>query len=840
MAWQCLTEEYKLDPTRLYATYFGGDDSAPCDTQARDIWLQYLPADRVLPFDAADNFWEMGATGPCGPCTEIHYDRIGGGRDAAALVNADLPDVIEIWNNVFIQFNREVGGELKPLPDQHVDTGMGFERLTSILQGVDSNYDTDIFIPIFEEIQRLTGAKAYAGKVGKDDEGFVDMAYRVIADHIRTLSFAIADGAVPSNDGRGYVLRRVLRRAVRYGRQNLGAKLGFFSKLVPTLVNHMSGTFPELKENQKRITQIIMEEEESFSRTLDKGLKEFKTRASKVTDNVFPGDDAHFLYTSMGFPVDLTELMAEELDMTLDKEGFEKKMEEEHAKSAAAHEAKMSGTSGKDMRFIAEQTSYLGSSGVNATDDSEKYAWNQELTGCNVSALFIGRGETEDGIGFVDEVAAANGAVGIVLDKTSFYGESGGQTNDTGVIKSESGAEMEIQNVQVFGQYILHTGVVTSGVFKKGDSAICSVDYERRTPIASNHTMTHVLNYALQDVLVTKAANSDQAVDQKGSLVDEEKLRFDFSWSGPLTTEQLAEVENQVSTTIVNAITVQSYMAPLKDAEQISSLRAVFGEKYPDPVRVVAVSPSSVTEILENPTSDSWKSYSVEFCGGTHIENTKDAKAFVLLKEEGIAKGIRRITAVTGKDAIAATEAGKAFEQKVVAAGILEGFELEKLIKTLTEELNGLSISAPLKDRLREVLSGYSKQVVAWKKVREAEKTKAVMEALIFAAEAAGDSNKVVCRVDGVDGKVPGAVQKAVGKKVKGKAFFLLSASDDEDKFLVVAFATKGLKDVDCEKWAKAATDGIDGKGFGRPQSAQYTFSGKEAIESVLEKANSF
>ena len=452
----------------------------------------------------------------------------------------------------------------------------------------------------------------------------------------------------------------------------------------------------------------------------------------------------------------------------------------------------------------------------------------------------------------MDEISAANGAVGIVLDKSSFYGEaggqvndSGGQVNDTGVIKRGNGAEMEIQNVQVYGQYILHTGVVTSGVLKKGDSVICSIGYERRTPIASNHTMTHVLNHALQDVLVTKATSNDalsQTVGQKGSLVDEEKLRFDFSWGGSLTTEQLTQVENQVSTTpIKDEVTIQSYMAPLKDAQQISSLRAVFGEKYPDPVRVVAVSPSSVTEILENPTSDSWKSYSVEFCGGTHIENIRDAKAFVLLKEEGIAKGIRRITGVTGKDAIAATEAGSAFEQKVVGTGSLVGFELENVIKTLTVELNSLSISAPLKDRLREKLTGYGKQVVAWKKVREAEKTKAVVSELISAAEeASGDSNKVVCRVDGVDGKVPSAVQKAVGKKVKGKAFFLLSANDDDDKFLVVAFATKGLKDVDCEKWAQSATEGIDGKGFGRPQSVQYTYNGKAAIESVLEKARKF
>jgi len=650
MAWQCLTEEFKLDPSRLYATYFAGDKDSPCDDEARKIWERYLPPERVLPFGKEDNFWEMGAVGPCGPCVEVHYDRIGG-RDASKSVNADLPDVIEIWNNVFIQYNREVDGSLRTLPAQHIDTGMGFERLTSILQGKDSNYDTDIFMPIFDAITKVTGAKPYSGKVGAEDVGFVDMAYRVVADHIRTLCFAITDGAVPSNDGRGYVLRRVLRRAVRFGRQNLNAELGFFAQLVPVVVEVMGKTFPELIENQAHVTAIIKEEEESFSKTIDKGLLKFNEMAEKSENNMFSADDAHFLYTSMGFPVDLTELMAEERGMTLDMKGFEEKMESEKQLSAAAHKLKMSGGSGKDMTLQAEQTFCLVGKDIEATDDESKYVWNEDLKECKIKALFIGRNETEDNIGFVDSISSSDGTVGIILDKTNYYAEAGGQIFDTGFIKSDD-AVLRVDNVQLYGGFVLHVGEVVSGSFAVDGSVTCSVDYVRRGPIASNHTMTHILNFALRDVLVQKSENKSGTIDQKGSLVDENKLRFDFSWNGSLTTKQLEAVEKCCADSIKDAIPVQSGIAPLETAQQISSLRAVFGEKYPDPVRVVSVSKHPIPAMLDNPQDSMWQDYSVEFCGGTHLGNTSEADAFVLLSEEGIAKGIRRITAVTQKNSI--------------------------------------------------------------------------------------------------------------------------------------------------------------------------------------------
>jgi alanyl-tRNA synthetase len=839
MAWKCLTEEFKLNPDRLYATYFGGDESSPCDDEAREIWLKYLPANRILPFDAKDNFWEMGATGPCGPCTEIHYDRIGG-RDASKLVNADLPDVIEIWNNVFIQFNREADRSLRPLPAQHIDTGMGMERLVSILQNVDSNYDTDIFLPLFARIQELTGAESYTGRIGKEDVGYKDMAYRVVADHIRTLSFAIADGATPSNEGRGYVLRRVLRRAVRYGRQNLGAELGFFCQLVPALVNHMGNTFPELKEKEAHITNVIQDEEESFGRTLDKGLTKFTEMAQRSVDGIFSADDAHFLYTTMGFPADLTELMAEEVGLKLDMEGFEEKMKAEQELSQAAHKAKMSAGSGKDMRLVAEQTSTLVGKGVGATDDAAKYMWHQDLEGCVTKAIFLGRNETEDKIGFVESASSENGTIGLILDKSSFYAEAGGQIYDTGTIVSSNGGIIEIENVQLYGQFVLHIGKVIDGTFCVGDSVICKVDYERRGPIASNHTMTHVLNYALREVLITRPAKEGSttsiSVDQKGSLVDETKFRFDFSWNGPLTLQQLKEVEAICQDRIDNAVPVEAYVAPLESAQKISSLRAVFGEAYPDPVRVVSVGAASVQEMLANPQDSTWNEFSVEFCGGTHLTNTKEAQAFVLLSEEGIAKGIRRVVGFTKSDALQAQADASTLIAKVETAGKLEGEALEDEVKILTNEVNAAKVSVVVKMELREILSDFSKRVIAFNKQKAAAQTEAIVEKAIKAAEAT-DGNKVVLHFDfGIDGKIAKNISAAFFKKCKDKALLLISGDANTDRVMVVAAAPKGL-DVDCKAWVDMATEGMGGKGGGKKDSAQTTLDGYGNLNAILNKA---
>jgi len=425
------------------------------------------------------------------------------------------------------------------------------------------------------------------------------------------------------------------------------------------------------------------------------------------------------------------------------------------------------------------------------------------------------------------------------VDKTSFYGESGGQIYDVGTIVSESGATIKVENVQIYGQYVLHLGTVVEGTLKKDDAVKCCVDYVRRAPIASNHTITHVLNHALMHVLVLGGSKDagTQAVDQKGSLVDETKLRFDFSWGGSLTTDQLAAVERRVSAVINDAIPIDAFVASLEGAKKISSLRAVFGETYPDPVRVVAISPTPVSEMLKTPEDPKWLEYSVEFCGGTHLSNTKEAKAFVLLQEEGIAKGIRRITAITMDDATAAIATGAEFESRVTAAGEMEGAALEDEIKKLSVELNALSISAILKIRIRETLGSYGKKVVAWKKEKAAAKTAEITAQVIAAAEIS-KNDKVVLRVDvGADNKAAKAIQQAVGKKIKDKAFFLVSADVAADRYIVIAFCHKSLKSIDCKAWAIAATEGTGGKGGGKKDSAQFTISGVSSLESVLEKA---
>merc|ERR1719316_2232950 len=374
-AWELLTEVYGLPADRFYATYFEGDETQGLkpDLETRDLWTKFLPADRVLPGNAKDNFWEMGDTGPCGPCSELHYDRIGG-RNAASLVNMDDPDVLEVWNLVFMQFNREVGGNLRPLPAKSVDTGMGFERLVSIMQDRRSNYDTDVFVPIFADIQRITGAPPYGGKLGDEDPDRIDTAYRVIADHIRTLSCAIADGAVPSNEGRGYVLRRILRRAVRYGRQMLGAEEGFFAALVPSVVSSLGGTFPELQAQQAQVQAVIAEEESAFSSMLSRGIKEFNSRAEALKaagKSGFDGEAAFFLYDSMGFPLDLTELMAREAGFTVDTSGFEAAMAAQKERSAAVAVAAKGGDAG--LNLGPEETAWLADNGVAYTDDKNKF-----------------------------------------------------------------------------------------------------------------------------------------------------------------------------------------------------------------------------------------------------------------------------------------------------------------------------------------------------------------------------------------------------------------------------------------------------------------------------------
>ena len=704
-AWECLTVDFGLNPDRLYVTYFGGDEkqNLPADFESKALWEKFLPPERVLPFGCKENFWEMGNVGPCGPCSEIHYDRIGN-RDARHLVNADVADVMEIWNLVFMQFNRENDGSLRTLPAQHVDTGMGLERLTSILQGVDSNYDTDIFVPIFDSIRDICGCRQYTGKIGAADTDRVDMAYRVVADHIRSLTFAISDGGIPSNDGRGYVLRRILRRAVRYGQEILNAPAGFFTRLVPIVVTLFQDAFPNLLPAQELIMNIVQEEESSFNRTLDQGVKQFKKIvASTVAANskVFPAKDAHLLFSSMGFPLDLTQLMAEEQGLCVDSAGFEELMENDRRISGDAMSAKRGG-GGRDLSMAAEQTAWLANHNIQATDTELKYEWHCSPTAL-VKALY--EGKSQEGAGFAESLTTAE-TFGVILDVSSFYYESGGQIFDTGklILSLPGGAEasLNVINCQAYGGYVVHICEVDGSEpvsIQVGDSVVCKVDYERRSFVAPNHTITHVLNHAIRRVLMgdvgMDVVHAKGTCDQKGSLVDADKLRFDFLWNSSLSIDEVREIERLVNENIRNATPVCAKNVPLADAKKICSLRSVFGERYPDPVRVLSVG-VDIDTLLAQPDNIDWRNYSVEFCGGTHLTNTAQAEDFVIVEESGIAKGIRRITGLTraGAAQARATTAdilGRLAEMQAMPVGP----ELNALAKAMKLEVRGKGFRCP-------------------------------------------------------------------------------------------------------------------------------------------------
>lgn len=606
MAWELLTKVYGLPADRLYVTYFEGDakQGLEPDTEARDIWRSVGVADdHILTGDAKDNFWEMGATGPCGPCSEIHYDRIGG-RNAADLVNKDDPNVLEIWNNVFMQYNREEDGTLRPLPAKHIDTGMGFERLVSVLQDKPSNYDTDCFTPLFDKIRELTGARPYSGKLGAEDTDGIDTAYRVVADHVRTLTFAISDGGVPDRDGRGYVLRRILRRGTRYVRKYFQVPIGsFFSQLVPTLVDQMGHFFPEITKRVDEVKAILDEEEVSFARTLDRGEKLFEEYASKAKTEgkkQLSGNDVWRLYDTFGFPVDLTLIMAEEQGLGVNEQEFEKAQAESKELSKAGGKK----GSGEAVKFDVHDLGHLEKDNtVPKTNDELKY--DQPTVQAKVKAIY------QDHAFFPEtsKIAAKDKSFGVLLDRTNFYAESGGQQADTGSLVIDGKAEFVVEDAQVFSGYVLHIGYLKYGELKLDDEVVASFDESRRGPLRSNHTATHILNFGLREVL-------GDHIDQKGSLVAPSKLRFDFSHKQGVTVPELEKIEAISNDWVRKDVGVFSKEMALEEAQKIPGLRAVFGEAYPNPVRVVTLE-FSVDEIAKDIENPKWRSTSVEFCGGT-------------------------------------------------------------------------------------------------------------------------------------------------------------------------------------------------------------------------------
>lgn len=587
-AWELLTKVWGLPKDRLWATVYKNDD------EAEQSWKKVTDINplHVLRFGEKDNFWEMGETGPCGPCSEIHIDRTPEGTAAAAQVNAGTPDVIEIWNLVFIQFNRDETGKLTHLPAKHVDTGMGFERVCAVLQNKNSNYDTDVFTPIIQAVSKLTNQPYDGNRQSTIDnhQSEIDTSMRVIADHIRTLTFAIGDGAVPDNEGRGYVLRRILRRASRFGR-NLGMHEPFLYRIVPTLVDSMSYIFPEIKTQQDHIQKVIKGEEESFNAALDRGLEIFEelvTKPGTQSSKIISGEGAFKLYDTFGFPLDLTELMAGERGLRVDVDAFNKLMEEQKERSR---------TSGKD-------TSYAG---LKFSAESVKAA----------STKFIGYSAFEADatiVNFVDSYA--------VLDKTPFYAESGGQIGDTGTF-SMNGSTIAVVDTQkdrsVFGHKI------EKGNLQIGEKVKAQVDIERRLSIMRNHSATHLLHNALRRILGTH-------VHQAGSFVGPDYLRFDFAHFAKVTDEELQKIETMVNEKIQENIprTPNLNNIPFDDAKKLGALM-FFGDKYGDRVNVIQ-----------------FGDFSTEFCGGTHVNNTGEIGYFKIRSEGSVASGVRRIEAVTG------------------------------------------------------------------------------------------------------------------------------------------------------------------------------------------------
>ncbi|MBR1550225.1 MAG: alanine--tRNA ligase [Bacteroidales bacterium] len=583
--WEFLTDVMKINKDWLYVTVFGGDEKEglAMDTEAYDFWKAHISEDRILRGSKKDNFWEMGDQGPCGPCSEIHVDirpdeektKVPG-KD---LVNKDNPQVIEIWNLVFMQYNRKADGTLEPLKAKHIDTGMGFERLCMVMQGKRSNYDTDVFQPLIQELA------AKAGKVyGKDED--TDIALRVCADHLRAVSFSIADGQLPSNVKAGYVIRRILRRAVRYGYTFLGFTEPFMNTLVPTLVGQMGHQFPELKKQQELIQRIILEEEQAFLRTLAGGIKRFEDYVVKNADKkIVDGAFAFELFDTYGFPIDLTQLMASEKSWTVDMAGFEKGLQEQKERSRGAAKVE--------------------------SDD-----WQELLPG--VEEEFIGYDvlEADVRIARYRRVKAKDKEFyQLVFDRTPFYGESGGQTGDTGKL-----GELAIKNTKKENGLIVH--IVDTLPEDLTATFHASVDAARRQAIGNNHTATHLMHYALRQVL-------GDHVEQKGSSVDAERLRFDFSHFAKLSHEEIRAVERRVNEMIRQCLPLEEHRAmPIAEAQKLGAM-ALFGEKYGDKVRVVKYGPS------------------IEFCGGTHVANTGMIGSFRIVGEGAIAAGMRRIEAVT-------------------------------------------------------------------------------------------------------------------------------------------------------------------------------------------------
>ncbi len=1033
-AWELLVDRWGLDGERLHASYFEGDaaEGLEPDAEARDLWLKILPSEQVHAGGKKDNFWEMGDTGPCGPCSEIHID-LTPDKSGRRLVNAGDPRVIEIWNLVFIQFNRDACGKLTPLPAKHVDTGMGFERVTALLQGKSSNYDTDIFTPIFDAIREVTGAPPYSGLLESDleqsrdregaesqsrdrkgaglsadvssgvkaayrDQVMIDVAYRVIADHLRCLTFAITDGCLPDREGRGYVLRRILRRAVRYGRQYLDVHEPFLHSLVPVVVNTMCEAFPELRaahggSNSTHVAAILREEEQSFGRTIDRGLTMFIQGASPLIDIqhsilaegepvrqrleefVQIGEDVHAvlkkaatsqqvlsnpllqqlrsqlkpmqelgerlqkqlepiqqlgerlrkqlepmqelgerlrkqlepmqrlgerlrkqlepmhklteqlrqevkplqeswvelqdqlnptirlgdelrekiehlrlridgqtafrLYDTYGFPIDLTEQMAAELGMDVDVAEYERLMGEARER---ARTGKLSQTAALFTNPDVQDAVLRGGG------KTEFIGYDH--TECMTTIDVILTGENPG----VEPLMMREGEVGIlVLLQTPFYAERGGQVGDVGTIEWDNGV-FEVTDSQAVHETTVHYGRCVKGYFGVYDAHLAKVALEmNRDPNAhlmpvtarvdvvqrlltmKNHTSTHIMNWALRGVLGLR-------VQQKGSLVDPEKTRFDFSHPRPVTPQEIKQIEDKANAVIRADYKVYVEHVPKQEAEGIKTARRVFGETYPKEVRVVSVG-APINEMVKRPDDPKWMGYAVELCGGTHLKRTGEAELFRIIEETAVAKGIRRITAVTGERAKKCDQSAKALLDEYEEVSKLSDEQLAERLPEFTRRANEADIPYLVRLELREKLVVLRDRVKNYAKRQahaSATDVRAAAAKLLAEAATVGASKVIVGEMPQAE---PEQIREAIDylRSEAGSAGICLGCVTAEKVLLFGSLTDdlvdKGLKAGDL---IKEVAPIVGGGGGGKPQLAQAGGKHPAGLPQALEKARNW
>jgi alanyl-tRNA synthetase len=792
-AWELLTKVWGIEPDKLWATVFQGDkeDNCPADNEAKSLWPKVtgIPKERVLFGGKEDNFWEMGDIGPCGPCSEIHIDlgpercdkkNIAGHKCA---VNGGCGRFIELWNLVFIQYNRADDGRLVELGAKYVDTGAGLERITAVLQGKRSNYDTDLFMPVIDRVSEITGRK-YTSELNNK----TDNAFRVIADHIRSLVFAITDGATPSNEGRGYVIRRILRRASRFGRE-LGMHEPFLNKLVPVVVDCLGDAFGEIKDRADYVSTVVESEEVAFGRTLDRGIEIFNTAAEQATKTpvkTISGEDAFQLYDTYGFPLDLTRLMAKERNLKVDTAVFDELMEEQRERARAAQStvsfALGATVSAEVLRDLPP------------TEDLHKYQADQ----CDSKLI---RWIDKEGLkkqGCIKAGARAD----FILDKTCFYAEAGGQVGDCGIIESNKGRFVVEKTRKIGNNCVIHTGKVIEGEFNVGERVKAIVSKDRGS-IKKNHTATHLLQWALQQRL-------GKSVAQQGSLVCPDYLRFDFTWPKALSSRQIKEVENLVREKIAADSPVACRVMPRDDAQKLGAM-ALFGEKYGSEVRVVAVGVADNDRLGD--------AFSKEFCGGTHVDRLGSIGGFKIIKEESISAGIRRITALTGE---------KLTEFLENRSEIID--ELCKTLKVPAEEII---------DRVQKLMDENKKLTKQFKSASKQTGVDVMAEAkqLLDGCEKVGLVSVIIGRLSTASAEQAREAVDMLKKKAKSAAIVLGFIEDGNATLLAGLtddLVKKGLKAGDIVKQIALL---IDGGGGGRPQMAQAGGKNPEKIDDALAKA---